>query len=104
MLSIRLAQKQLWRIGFPRAAASGFRRKNPKVTTSLLPLEQFKQLCSHTRQTSSSHPGGMLWLQFYLEHFKYKCSRMLFGFGERDRLGRIRRRLADETFYGYIFI
>jgi len=46
----------------------------------------------------------MLWLQFYLEHFKYKCSRMLFGFGERDRLGRIRRRLADETFYGYIFI
>ena len=29
---------------------------------------------------------------------------MLFGLGERDRLGRIRRRLADETFYGRIFI
>lgn len=39
-----------------------------------------------------------------LEHFKYKCSRMLFGLGERDRLGRTRRRLADETFHGYVFI
>jgi len=39
-----------------------------------------------------------------LKHFKYRCSRMLFGLGERDRLGRTRRRLADETFYGYIFI
>ncbi len=29
---------------------------------------------------------------------------MLFGLGERDRPGRTRRRLADETFYGYIFI
>ncbi len=29
---------------------------------------------------------------------------MLFGFGERDRLGRTRRRLADETFHGCIFI
>ena len=29
---------------------------------------------------------------------------MLFGLGERDRLGRTRRRLADERFCGYIFI
>ncbi len=29
---------------------------------------------------------------------------MLFGLRERDRLGRTRRRLADETFYGCIFI
>ena len=39
-----------------------------------------------------------------LEHFKYKCSRMLFGLGERDRLGRTRRRLAGETFYGCILV
>jgi len=29
---------------------------------------------------------------------------MLLGLGERDRLGRTRRRLADEIIYGYIFI
>ena len=29
---------------------------------------------------------------------------MRFGLGERDRLGRTCRRLADETFYSYIFI
>jgi len=39
-----------------------------------------------------------------LEHFKYKCGRMLFSLGERDRLGRTRRRLAEETFYGCVFI
>ena len=29
---------------------------------------------------------------------------MLFGLGERDRPGRIRRRLAEETLYSSIFI
>jgi hypothetical protein len=29
---------------------------------------------------------------------------MLSSLGERDRLGRTRRRLAGETFYGCVFI